>query len=124
MKKPLLCKLGLHKSYRSLPRVSGILGKSLTCSRCGWGKNLFDDKWDIKPENAKVEPGEEVRIQYGQILTWFRGFEPLKAMELALNALKPDFTESEIKPLKDEFGILKKQYDEVMERYKTHSVKS
>lgn len=101
MNKPFLCKLGLHKQYKYLPKVGGDLGEiSIACSRCGFGLRYFTGKWDIQPKEVQDSVNKQAEIEYGRVLGFFRGLDPLQAMQSAYDCIKDKFTEAELLPIK------------------------
>ncbi len=106
--KPLLCRLGLHKRYKYLPKVSGDLGEiSIACKRCGYGVHYFEGTWDISPQEVQKSIKQQAEIEYGHVLCILRGISnPLKQMEMAFNIIKDKFTTEELLPLRKEIDEL------------------
>ncbi len=107
--KPLLCKLGFHKRYRYLPKVSGDLGEiSIACKRCGYGLRYFDGTWDIEPEEVQKSIQQQPQIEYGYVLGMVKGIsDPLRQMEMALSIIKDKFTTQELLPLRNQLEEMK-----------------
>lgn len=98
-KKPLLCRLGLHKQYNYLPKVGGDLGEiSISCKRCGYGYRYFTETWDIPPSQVQEEIAQQVEIEFGRVLV-IDSYDPLGAMKMAYAFIKSNFSEEELKPI-------------------------
>lgn len=94
--KPLLCRLGLHKRYRYLPKVGGDLGdSSIACLRCGYGQRYFTGEWDIPPDEIKQSISQQAEIEYGRIIGFYKGLPPLLALELAYGTALKKFSADE-----------------------------
>ena len=98
---PLLCKIRLHQKYHYLPKVGGDLREvSIACKRCGYGLRYFTGEWNISPSEVKREISEQAQIEYGRVLGFFRGVEPVPAMRMAFDIIAKKFTEEELTPIR------------------------
>lgn len=98
-KQPFLCRIGLHNSYKYMPKVGGHLGDSVACRRCGYGKGY--DSWHIKPEDVQDSTRKQAAIEYGRVLCFYpSSLDPLMSMKAALNNItKSDkFSSVELEP--------------------------
>ena len=113
--KPFLCRIGLHKRYRYLPKVSGDLGEtSIACERCGYGLSYFANTWNIEPKEVQDSIAKQAEIEYGHVLGMLRGISnPLHQMEMAFNIIKDKFSMAELTPIKEDLEGLRQLQDKI-----------
>lgn len=113
-KKSFLCRIGLHKRYKYLPKVSGDLREiSIACKRCGYGLRYFAGTWDISPEEVQDSIKNQPEIEYGCVLGMLRDIkDPLESMEIAFDIIKNKFNTEELSPLRKEFEEMKNRRKE------------